>query len=77
MIPSPELQAKLAAWRAKAVAGTLTKEEMAEAVELMRKDRKVAAMVSEKSVATRVTKAKAVIPTADEMLAEIGFKASE
>jgi hypothetical protein len=73
MIPSPELQAKIASWRAKAVDGTITKEEMQEAILLMRQDRRGAAIASEKSAATKVTKAKAVIPSAEDMLKELGF----
>lgn len=73
MIPSPELQAKIASWRAKAVDGTITKEEMQEAILLMREGRRGAAIASEKSAATRVTKAKAVVPTAEDMLKELGF----
>jgi hypothetical protein len=73
MIPSPELQAKIASWRVKAVDGTITKEEMQEAILLMRQDRRGAAIASEKSAATKVTKAKAVIPSAEDMLKELGF----
>lgn len=40
---SPELQAKIAAWRIKAVEGTLTKEEMAEAIAALRTERTQAA----------------------------------
>ena len=40
---SPELQAKIAAWRIKAVEGTLTKDEMAEAIAALRTERAQAA----------------------------------
>lgn len=73
MIPSPELQSKIALWRQKAVDGTITKEEMQEAILLMRDGRRGAAIASEKSAASRVTKAKAIVPSADDMLKELGF----
>jgi len=66
---TPELNAKIAIWRAKAVEGTLTLEEMREAVLAMREGRKGASVTSEQS---RRTKAKAQIKSADEMLDELG-----
>ena len=66
---SPEVQAKIAAWRAKAAANTLTPEEMAEAIKILRADRLGAAIASDKS---RRSKAKAEVPDAEDLLAELG-----
>lgn len=68
---SLDLQAKLAIWRQKAVAGTLSLEEMREAVRAIRGDRKIAASVSEVSRAKK-NQLKAAIPSADDMLDELG-----
>lgn len=64
---SPELQAKLTLYRQKAMANTLTKEEMREAVLLMRQDRMAA------SQAAKSTKAKTPARSADAMLDELGL----
>jgi hypothetical protein len=66
---SPEMQSKIALWRAKGVAGTLTEEEMIEGIKLLRQDRFGAATASD--AAKRKT-AKAVIPDADDLLKELG-----
>jgi len=66
---TPETLAKLAIWRQKAVEGTLTLEEQKEAIALMRADRRSASAVSDSS---RRAKAKALVPSADEMLNELG-----
>jgi hypothetical protein len=60
---------KLQLWRAKAADGTLTLDEMREAVVLMRGDRKAGQSASS---TTRRAKAKAEIPSADDMLSELG-----
>lgn len=62
---SPELQAKIAIWRAKALDGRLTKEEMAEAILALRADRVGAAVASATS---RRAKAKAEIPSAADLI---------
>lgn len=67
---SPELQSKIATWRAKAVNGTLSPEEMKEAILALRADRVGAAVAS---AASKRTKAKAEIPSADDMLSELGL----
>lgn len=67
---APELLQKLAIWRAKAADGTLTLDEMREAVALMRGDRKSGASAA--SSGTRRAKAKAEILSADDMLSELG-----
>lgn len=46
---TPETSAKLQLWRQKAIDGTLTKEEMRDAIILLREDRVRAAAVSTKS----------------------------
>jgi plasmid rolling circle replication initiator protein Rep len=66
---TPEIQSKIAVWRQKALDGTLTLEEMKEAVKLMREGRVSAASASDSS---RRKTAKAEIKSADEMLDELG-----
>lgn len=66
---SPELQSKIALWRAKAAqGGNLSLEEMREAVGLLRGERKSAA---EKSEAGRRKKAKKLVKSADQLLSEL------
>lgn len=67
---SPELQSKISIWRAKAAAGTLTQEEMREAIVALRADRVGAAIASDKS---KRAKAKAEIPDAGDLLKEMGL----
>jgi len=64
-----DLESKIAVWRQKAVENTLTVEEMAEAVKIMRGDRRGAAIASDKS---RKSAAKTAIPAADDLLSELG-----
>ena len=66
---SPELTSKIQIWRAKAAENRLTEEDMKEAINALRADRMGAAMASAKS--TRA-KAKAEIPSADDLLGELG-----
>lgn len=68
---SPELQAKITLWRHKGANGTLTIEEAREAVLALRADRVSASVASEKSRARAAVK-KADIPSADDLLAEMG-----
>lgn len=65
----PETQGRLAILRAKAVDGTLTLEEMKEAIVMMRGDRASSVRNSDSS---RKAKVKAAIPSADDMLNELG-----
>jgi len=67
---TPELQSKITMWRAKAADGTITLEEMKEAVAALREGRRTAAVSPERA---RTAKAKAAIPNADDMLAELGI----
>jgi hypothetical protein len=67
----PDLQAKISIWRQRAVEGTLTLDETRQAIEALRAGRISAAYASEGSRAKK-TKAKADIPAADDLLAELG-----
>jgi len=64
---SPDTNFKIAELRAKAAQGTLTKEEMAEAITLLREGRAAAQTAS---ATKRVSKAKAK-PDADALLGEL------
>lgn len=66
---SPELQSKIAVWRAKANEGTLTMEEQREAVAAIRGERKSAANASE---GAKRKVAKAAIPDAKALLGALG-----
>ena len=66
---TPETNSKIAVWRQKALEGTLTVDELKSAVEVLRGDRRGASVASE---ASRRGKAKAVVPSADDLLAELG-----
>ncbi len=65
---SPELQSRIAIWRAKAIDGSLTLEDMKEAVRAMRAGRISAAYSSE---AARRSKAKSTVKDGDELLKEL------
>lgn len=65
-----ELQSKIAALRLRAAEGTLTLEEMKEAIVFLRAGRLGAAVASQKAAATR-KKAIAAIPDAADMLADL------
>lgn len=67
---SPELQSKISIWRQRAINGTLTQDEMKEAILALRQDRIGASIAS---AASKRTKAKAEIPDADALLAEMGL----
>lgn len=67
---SPELNQRIAVWRSKAAAGTLTKDEMREAIKVLRQDRIAAAANSDRA---RTSRAKAEIPDADDLLKEMGL----
>lgn len=71
MIPSPETTAKIQLWRQKAIEGTLTKEEMREAIVLMRGERRSAAVASETARKTAAKKTKPQLD-GDDLLAELG-----
>lgn len=67
-LPSPELQSKIAILRQKALAGDLTSDDVREAIELLRADRRGAAVASATSKAKT---AKVAIPSAADMLSEL------
>jgi hypothetical protein len=66
---TPELQSKIAIWRSKCLDCTITEAEMIEAIAALRQGRVSAAYASEGS---RAKKAKAMIPSADDLLDELG-----
>jgi hypothetical protein len=66
---SPELAARISEWRQKSIDGTLSIDEMREAVDAMRQGRVGAAHASEQS---KRAKAKAVVPSAEDLLDELG-----
>lgn len=65
---TPEIQARIAIWRRKAIDGTLSDEEMKEAVDLLRAGRVTAAAASAASRSKRAVK---IIPSADDLLDEL------
>lgn len=68
---TPEMQAKIQLWRQKAREGTLTQDEMREAMAALRQERVNAAATSEKSRAKKATtRAKANI-NSDDLLGEL------
>ena len=66
---NPELNAKISVWRQAAIDGTLSQDDLREAIEALRGDRRSAAVASDKS---RRAKAVREIPSADALLAELG-----
>lgn len=69
MIPTPDIQTKVAEWRAKAAAGTLKIEEMREAIALLRSSR-TAAMTA--AAEAKKGKSKASPRSAEVLLGELG-----
>lgn len=67
---TPELQTKIAGWRLRAAEGTLTLEEMKEAIVHLRAGRLGAAQAAQKARAT-TKRAIAEIPSADDMLSDL------
>jgi len=65
---TPEINAKMPIWRARAARGELSQAEVFEAMSVLRAGRQSAA---EQTVAKRTTRAKAAVPTADDMLAQM------
>ena len=66
---TPELNAKISVWRQAAIEGTLSQDDLREAIAALRGDRRGAAVASEKS---KTKKAIREIPSADDLLSEIG-----
>jgi hypothetical protein len=65
-----ELQSKMILWRQKCIDGTITKEDLTEAMKALRGERDSAAT---STVAKRTARAKAAIPSAEDLLAELGM----
>lgn len=68
---SPELQLRIQAWREKARNGTLTQEEMKEAILALRQDRISLALPTAGSRVTKERKAAAAKPNAAALLDEL------
>lgn len=66
-VQSPELQSKLALWRQKSIDGTITLEELKEAVRIMRADRHAALDAQMKSSSGARKSTKAPVDTAKLM----------
>ena len=67
---SPEMSAKLAQWRIKAADGTITKEEMAEAITALRGERQAAA-TAPTGERKRSTAAKKAPVNSDDLLSQL------
>ncbi len=65
---TPEMNSKIADYRARIQAGTITREEMIAAIKLLRADRMGAAVASEKSRAKRTAAGKVVEVDANDLL---------
>lgn len=65
---SIEIQTKIVVWRAKAAEGTLSDDEMRQAIVIMREGRISASIASETS---RAKKVKNVVPNADDLMSEL------
>ncbi len=68
---SPEVVQQISIIRQKMVEGTATVEELRDAVQMMREDRKAGAALPSGS-SSRKKMAKAAVPSADDMLDELG-----
>lgn len=71
MALSPEAQAKVQLWRQKAREGTLTQDEMREAIATLRQDRIAAAVVSATSRAKKSATAAKKAVNSDDLLSEL------
>jgi hypothetical protein len=67
MAQSPELQTKIQLWRQKSLDGTLTREEMKEAIEALREGRMQAAVTS----AASKSRAKKAPVNSEDLLGEL------
>lgn len=65
---SPEINAKMPIWKARAARGELSQAEVFEAMAALRAGRQSAA---EQTVAKRTARAKIAVPTADDMLSQM------
>ncbi len=71
MALSPEAQAKVQLWRQKAREGTLTQDEMREAIATLRQDRVAAAGASAVSRAKKSATAAKKAVNSDDLLSEL------
>ena len=71
MAQSHEMQAKIQLWRQKAREGTLTQDEMREAIAALRQDRVAAAGVSTASRAKKSATAAKKAVNSDDLLSEL------
>ena len=71
MALSPEAQAKVQLWRQKAREGTLTQDEMREAIATLRQDRVAAAGISAASRAKKSATAAKKAVNSDDLLSEL------
>ena len=71
MAMSPEMQAQIQLWRQKAREGTLTQDEMREAIAALRQDRVAAAGVSAASRAKKSATAAKKAVNSDDLLSEL------
>lgn len=70
---SPENSAKIQAWRQRAREGTLTQDDLREAIATLREGRVAAAATSSKSrSAAATTRAKKLPVNSDDLLSELG-----
>ena len=69
-ILSADSQSKIAEWRSKAAAGTLTLDEMREAIRLLRGERMTASTTATQA---KRSAAKAAVPSGDDLLKELGL----
>jgi ribosomal protein L12E/L44/L45/RPP1/RPP2 len=68
---SPEMQLRIQEWRAKARQGTLSQDEMREAIAALRRDRGAIPQASAGSKVTKTRKAAAAKPNSDDLLSEL------
>lgn len=68
---SPEMQVKIAEWRAKAREGTLSQDEMREAIAALRRDRGNVAQATAGSKTTRARKTAAAKPDSEDLLSQL------
>lgn len=66
---SPELQAKMFRWRQRCIEGTITDEDLTEAMTALRGERSAAA---QQTKTARTKAAKVAIPSAKDLLDEMG-----
>lgn len=68
---SPEMQLKIQEWRAKAREGTLSQDEMREAIAALRRDRGAIPPATAGSSVNKARKAAAAKPNSDDLLSEL------